>query len=216
MINYDSIEEAMAARHKARRARIAAAAKRTHLVQAVVEDQARALLAATGHTMNGITISAGEADAAPALIAIGHHEADAFMAAVHAITGDNNDPFGLFDNLYADLYGHDDFTDALLGIEAPDWSDMAGWGVEDVRHLHVIVTEHGNYDGPDDFNIPLAPQVFEAALCQCIERTWATYQVPESTPGALPVTVWRDDTDAEGDYHGFVFGPPRSLDEVDK
>jgi hypothetical protein len=169
-IGYNTMEEAMAARHAARQARVQAATGHHHSPNPLDETTARALLAATGHTANGITISGVDYD--DALIAIGHHAPEAFMAAAHAITGTEDDPFGLFDNLYGEVYSGE--------IE---FAEMTRWGAEDVWHAHVIVLGHGHNDG--------TPGIPEASECHCIDHTWATREVPEGSDGALAVTVYQ-------------------------
>jgi hypothetical protein len=170
MISYDTIEEAMAARQAERRARIDAATGLDHTPRPVDDTAARTLIAATGHAANGITISGADCD--DALIAIGRHEPKAFMAAVHAITGADNDPFGLFDSLYGEVYN---------GVV--EFAAMTGWGAEDVWHAHVIVIGHGHSNGD--------PGVPDAAGCQCIDHAWAMREVPEGSAGAIGVTVYQ-------------------------
>lgn len=170
MISYDTIEEAMAARRTDRHARIQAATDHDHQPRPADEITARALLAATGHTADGITISTTDYD--DALVAIGHHDPKTFMAAAHAITRAGDDPFGLLDSLYGEVYNG-----------TVEFADMADWGVEDVWHAHVIILEHGHNDG--------TPGIPKPADCHCIDYTWATREVPEGTDDAIQVTVYR-------------------------
>ncbi|NUQ98345.1 MAG: hypothetical protein HOY79_17935 [Streptomyces sp.] len=192
MISYDTIEDAMAARYAARQARIAAAAVADHSPVPADENTARAMLAATGHTVGDITISASDA-LYGALIAIGHHAPEAFMAAAHAITDTNAaaDPFGLFDTLYGEIYNG--------GIE---FDEMTDWGTEDVWHTHVIVLAHGFHDG--------TPGTPTADECHCIDHTWAMREVDAGTDGAIEVTLWRDGvSDHADDRYADMFGPRR-------
>lgn len=200
MISYDTIEEAMAARHAARQARIAAAAVADHAPVPVDENTARAMLAVTGHTANGVTISASDSIYS-ALVAVGHYTPGAFMAAVHAITDTDDDPFGLlWDGIYSAIY-----------VDEIEFADMADWGTEDVQHTYALVIQHGNWDGPAQSGNPMEPGSPEPSKCQCVERTWSIRLTPDATPGALPVTVWRDGGSDE-DELGYVFGPQRDSD----
>lgn len=172
MTSYDTIEEAMAARYADRQARIAAAAVADHTPVPVDENTARVMIAATGHAANGITISASDS-IYNALVAIGHHTPEAFMAAVHAITDTNDDPFGLlWDGVYSAIY-----------VDEIEYADMAGWGTEDVWHAHVIVLAHGFEDGTS--GTPAATN------CYCIDHAWAMREVAAGTDGAIEVTIWR-------------------------
>lgn len=196
MINYNSIEEAMAARRAIRQARIAAATGLDHTPIPVTEDTARALLAATGHTHDGITIS-GSGAGDETLVAIGHHDPLSFMTAVHGITKTEDDPHGLFDSLYGEIYNDDDL----------DFADMADWGTEDVWHGHVSVIEHGRYDG--------GAGVADAAECLCITHTWAMREVLAGTDGAIEVTMSRPGVAERADWrYADVFGPYRDQDEA--
>lgn len=189
MISYDTVEEAMAARYAARQARIAAAAVADHTPVPVDENTARAMLAAIGHTANGITISASDS-IYNALVAIGHHEPDAFMAAVHAITDTDDDPFGLlWDGIYSAIY-----------VDEIEYADMADWGTEDVWHTHVIVLGHGFDDGT-----PGVPTVFD---CHCIDHAWAMRECPAFANGAIEVTIWRNGAgERDDDRYADMFGP---------
>lgn len=173
MIDTSAFDAAMAAYSAARQARIDAAAGRDHTPAPVTEDTARALIAATGHTANNIAVSS--TSHGDTLAAIGRHVPEVFMAAVHAITDahGSDDPFGLFESLYGEIFNG--------GVE---FADMAGWGVEDVWHAHVVVVEHGWWNG--EHGTP------GAADCLCIDHTWAMREVPAGTGGAVEVTVWRD------------------------
>jgi len=196
VINYDTIEEAMAARHALHQARIAAATGLDHTPALVAEDTARALLAATGHTHNGITISGG-GDGDDTLVAIGHHTPETFMAVAHAITDTQDDPFGLlWDGIYSAIY-----------VDELDFADMADWGTEDVWHAHVAVVEHGRYDGGAGTAV--------AAECLCITHTWAMREVPAETDGAVEVTMYRPGVEERADWrYADVFGPYRDEDEA--
>lgn len=189
MISYDTIEEAMAARRAARQARIAAACVADHTPAPADENTARAMLAATGHTADGITISASDSIYS-ALVAIGHHTPETFMAAVHTITDTSDDPFGLlWDGIYSAIY-----------VDEIEYADMADWGTEDVWHTHVIVLAHGIYDG--------TPGTPAAADCHCIDHTWALREVDAGTDGAIEVTLWRDGvSDHADDRYADMFGP---------
>jgi hypothetical protein len=192
MISYDTMEEAIAARQAERQARIQAATGLDHAPRPLDENTARALLAATGHAANGITISAVHCD--DALIAIGHHAPETFMAAVHAISEPAGDVLGVFDNLYGAIY-----------IDEIDYADMADWGVEDVWHAHVIVIEHGHHDGT-----PGIPET--AAGCQCIDHTWAMREVPEGTDCAIEVTVYQSCAGEQSQTrYADLFGPEGDL-----
>lgn len=190
MISYYTIEDAMAAQLAARRARIAAACVADHTPVPADENTARAMLAATGYTAAEITISAD--DLYGALVAIGHHTPEAFMAAAHAITDTNAaaDPFGLFDTLYGEIFNG--------GVE---FDEMADWGTEDVWHAHVIALAHGFHDA--------TPGIPTAGNCHCINHAWAMREVIEGTDGSIEVTLWRngvsDDTDM--DRYADMFGP---------
>ena len=193
MINYDSIEEAMAARHAAHQDRVAAAVGLDHTPRPVPENTARALITATGHTHAGITIS-GCGDGDDTLVAIGHHDPAAFMAAAHAITETHDDPHALFDSLYGEIYNSD-----------ADFADMADWGTEDVWHAHVAVIGHGRYDG--------GAGTAEAAGCLCTTHTWAMREVPAGTDGAAEVTMYRPGVEERADWrYADVFGPYRGED----
>ncbi|ACU71788.1 hypothetical protein Caci_2879 [Catenulispora acidiphila DSM 44928] len=200
MKNYPTMEAAQAGRAAVRQARVSAAQNLRHVPTPVDGDTARALIAATGYTANGITISAGDNIHSPVpLIAIGHYDPAEFMAAVHAITAEHDaeDPFGLFDSLYGEIY--------LSDIE---FNEMADWGTEDVQHAYALVLEHGNWDGPAETGSTMDPENPAPAECQCITHTWSIRQVLDATPGALPITVWRDGEDESG----FAFGPQRDPD----
>lgn len=191
MINYNTMEEAVAARHAIHQSRVAATTGLDHTPAPVTEDTARALLAATGHAHDGITVSDDSADA---LIAIGHHDLLSFMAAVHAITKTHDDPHGLFDSLYSEIYNGE-----------LDFADMADWGTDDVWHAHVAVIEHGRYDGD--------PGTPDAADCLCIRHTWAMREVPAGADGAIQVTMYRSGVDGRDDWrYADVFGPYRNED----
>lgn len=190
MISYDTIEEAMAARYAARQARIAAALVADHTPVPADENTARAMIAATGHAHDDITISASDSIYG-VLVAIGHHTPETFMAAAHAITGADHaaDPFGLLDSVYAA-----DYFDEI------DFAEMADWGTEDVWHTHVIVLGHGIYDG--------TPGIPAAAECHCIDHAWAMREVDAGTDGAIEVTLWRDGvSDHADDRYAEMFGP---------
>lgn len=190
MINYATVEEAIAARRAERQARIQAATNLDHTTRPADQAAASTLIAATGHTANGITISATELN--DALVAIGHHDPKTFMAAVHAITDTHDDPHGLFDNLYGEIYNGD-----------VEFDDMTDWGTEDVWHAHAIVIEHGHNDG--------TPGTPDTDGCQCIDHAWAMREVPEEADGAIAVTVYQS---CAGDQpqarYAHLFGPERS------
>jgi hypothetical protein len=189
-----AVEEATAARRAARRARIAAATGLDHTPAPVTEDTARTLIAATGHTHADIAVSD---DSYGALIAVGHHDPLAFMAAVHAITDTRDDPFGLLcgNGLYCEIYNDGDL----------EFADMADWGTEDVWHAHVVVTEHGRWDGE--------PGTPDAADCLCIDHTWAMREVPAGTGGAVEVTLYRHGASGRADWrYADVSGPYRDDD----
>lgn len=194
MINYNSMEEARAARHAIHQARITAATVLDHTPVPVSEDTGRALLGATGFTHDSITVSDDSADA---LIAIGHHDPQSFMAAIHAITDAEGDPFGMLcSGIYSAIY-----------VDELDYADMADWGTEDVWHAHVAVIEHGRCDG--------GAGVADAAECLCINHTWAMREVPAGTDGAIAVTMYRSGVEDREDWrYADVFGPYRDADET--
>lgn len=189
MISYDTIEEAMAARYAARQARIAAAAVADHTPVPVDENTARAMIAATGYAHGDITISASDSIYG-ALVAVGHHTPETFMAAVHTITDTDDDPFGLlWDGIYSTIY-----------VDEIEFADMADWGTEDVWHTHVIVLAHGFHDG--------TPGTPTAADCHCIDHTWALREVEAGTDGAVGVTLWRNGAgETAVDRYADMFGP---------
>jgi hypothetical protein len=196
VINYNSVEEAMAARHAIHQARVTAVTGLDHTPAPVAEDTARNLVAATGHTHADITISGCGVD--DALVAIGHHDPLTFMAAVHAITDTHDDPFGLlWDGIYSAIY-----------VDELDFADTADWGTEDVWHAHVVVAEHGWYDGTTGTPEP--------ADCLCITHTWAMREVPVGTASAIEITAYRpgagDQTDCR---YADVIGPYRDEDETE-